>query len=259
MYACMIFLLLTQETKMIGVMGAMEVEVELIGDVMKIERIDTIGMKTYKIGSVFDVPCVLAEAGVGKVASTQTAQTFIMGYGVELIIFTGVAGGINPVLEVGDIVISKEVVHHDFGQILPDSFIPFDTIGFPADSHLIRLALNAGEKVELVPVIDEMKIEGRMPEVILGRIATGDQFISSEAKRLWIARVFNADCVEMEGAAVAQVCSAYDVPFLIIRSLSDLANEDADIDFQTFVVHAAENSSRLVKEIIRQLARPEDR
>ncbi len=253
MLAFLICLLVTQDARSVGIMGALEVEVESIDDAMIIYREDTVGRRTYKIGRIFNSPCVLVKAGVGKVASAQTAQTLIMQYGVDMIVFTGVAGGINPTLDVGDIVISKDVIQHDFGRILPDSFVPFDTVGFSADSLLIGLALNAVENVEFVRVPAKSGMKGEMPRVVLGRIATGDQFISSEAKRVWIARVFNADCVEMEGAAVAQICAAYDVPFLIIRSLSDLANENADVDIQTFGVHAAQNSSELVKEIIRQL------
>jgi adenosylhomocysteine nucleosidase len=251
----LICLLATQEARSVGIMGALDVEIESIDDDMTIEMVDTIGKKTYKIGKIFDSPCVLVQAGIGKVASAQTAQTLIMKYGVDIIIFTGVAGGINPTLDVGDIIISKDVIQHDFGQVWPDSFVPFDTFGFYADSLLIGLALDAAEKVEFVPVSAKSGAHGKMPRVVLGRIATGDQFISSEAKRRWIEKVFDADCVEMEGAAVAQVCAAYDIPFLIIRSLSDLANEDADVDFQTFVLHAAQNSSELVKEILRKLVR----
>lgn len=251
----LICLLATQEARSVGIMGALDVEIESIDDDMTIEMVDTIGKKTYKVGKIFDSPCVLVQAGIGKVASAQTAQTLIMKYGVDIIIFTGVAGGINPALDVGDIIISKDVIQHDFGQVWPDSFVPFDTFGFHADSLLIGLALDASEKVEFVPVSAKSGTRGKMPRVVLGRIATGDQFISSEAKRRWIEKVFDADCVEMEGSAVAQVCAAYDTPFLIIRSLSDLANEDADVDFQTFVLHAAQNSSKLVKEILRKLVR----
>ena len=255
MLALLICFLVTQEVRSIGIMGALAVELEEIDDEMVIERVDTIGGKVYKVGEIFDAPCCLVNAGVGKVASAQTAQTLIMGYGVRMIIFTGVAGGINPALHVGDIVVSRDVVQHDFGQIWPDSFVPFDTSGFEADSALIEIALDAAQNIHLVPVSAKPSRKGRKPRVVLGRIATGDQFISSETKRVWIAQVFNADCVEMEGAAVAQICESYGIPFLIIRSMSDLANEDADVDFQTFVVHAAQNSSELVKEMIRQLSR----
>lgn len=255
MMVLLMCLLVTQEARSIGIMGALSAEVETIDDAMIIERVDTIGGKVYKVGEIFDARCCLVNAGVGKVASAQTALTLIMSYGVRMIIFTGVAGGINPDLDMGDIVISRDVVQHDFGQIWPDRFVPFDTTGFRADSMLIEIALDAVQNVDLASISAKSSTKGKRPRVVLGRIATGDQFVSSEAKRVWIAQVFNADCVEMEGAAVGQICDAYEIPFLIIRSLSDLANENADVDFKTFAVYAAQNSSRLVKEIIRNLPR----
>lgn len=102
----------------------------------------------------------------------------------------------------------------------------------------------------------DCKETGHFPEVIVGRIVTGDQFISSEEKRKWIEQTFHADCVEMEGAAVAQVCVINQVPFVIIRCLSDIANETADIDFEEFVVYAAKNSSLIVNEMIKLLEIP---
>ena len=239
----------------IGVMGAMAVELDLISKEMVVERDDTIAGTVYKKGRLYGVPCVAVQGGVGKVGAAQTTQTLITEYDVEAIIFTGVAGGINPQLNIGDIVISKNLVHHDLGQILPDRFIPFDTLGFFADSLLIDLALQAAKNVVLESIPEEIRGEEDIPEIILGRIATGDQFISSEAKRLWIEETFHADCVEMEGAAVAQVCTVNDIPFVIIRSLSDLANEEAEVDFQSFVIYASKNSSMLVKEIFKLLAR----
>jgi adenosylhomocysteine nucleosidase len=241
--------------KTIGVMGAMEVELELLSRDMVVERDDTIAGTVYEMGSLYGVPCVVVQGGVGKVGAAQTAQTLITEYDVDAIIFTGVAGGINPQLNIGDIVISKNLVHHDLGQILPDRFIPFDTLGFFADSLLVDLALQAAEIVVLESIPEEIRGEEDIPKIILGRIATGDQFISSEAKRLWIEETFHADCVEMEGAAVAQVCTVNEIPFVIIRSLSDLANEEADVDFQSFVIYASKNSSLLVKKIFKLLGR----
>lgn len=247
----LVYLLVLGQPRVIGIMGAMEVELDLISKDMVVEKVDTIATKIYRSGKIYGVPCVMARAGVGKVGSAQTAQLMITQYGVDAMIFTGVAGGINPQLDIGDIVVSSNVVHHDFGQILPDSFISFDTMGFFADSVLVGLALQAANNVELQAIPEEMRGEDEEPKIILGRVATGDQFISSEAKRVWIEETFNADCVEMEGAAVAQICAVNDVPFVIIRSLSDLANEKAEVDFEAFVLYAAENSSLLVKEMLK--------
>jgi adenosylhomocysteine nucleosidase len=238
---------------LIGIMSAMEVELEFISSDMIVEDVDTIGASVYKRGKIHQVPCVMVHGGVGKVGAAHAAQILIMEYDVDAVIFTGVAGGIDPDLGIGDIVISQDVVHHDFGQILPEQFIPFDTVGYVADTMLVRLAQQASANVVLETIPETIRGEEAIPRVTLGRVATGDQFISSEAKRLWIEETFRADCVEMEGAAVAQVCTLYEVPFVIIRSLSDLANEDAEVDFQSFVIHAAKNSSMLVKEMLRLL------
>lgn len=255
MFALLIFLLVSgSQAKTIGIMSAMEIELEYISQDMIIERTDTIAENMYKVGTINNVRCIAVHGGVGKVGAAYTAQTLIMHYDVDAVIFTGVAGGVNPELHIGDIVIAENVVHHDFGQVLPDGFVPFDTIGFFPDSLLVALALRATENIELEVIPEEIRGEEDLPRTIMGRIATGDQFISSESKRAWIESVFHADCVEMEGAAVAQVCAANSVPFVIIRSLSDLANEDAEVDFQSFVIYAAKNSSLVVKEMLRLLS-----
>jgi adenosylhomocysteine nucleosidase len=256
MFALLTFLLVSgSQAKTVGIMSAMELELEFISQDMLIERMDTIAENVYKIGTMHNIRCVAVHGGIGKVGAAYTAQTLIMHYDVDAVIFTGVAGGINPELHIGDIVIAENVVHHDFGQILPDQFIPFDTVGFFADSFLVAVALQAKKNVELEVIPEEIRGEENLPRIVVGRIATGDQFISSEAKRVWIEQVFRADCVEMEGAAVAQICAVNNVPFVIIRSLSDLANEDAELDFQSFVLFAAKNSSFLVKEMLKILAK----
>ena len=255
MFALLLYLLITSgQPKPIGIMSAMEVELEFIGSDMIVERVDTIGGSIYRRGTIIGLPCILVHGGIGKVGAAHTAQILVTHYDVDVVIFTGVAGGIAPDLGIGDIVISRNVVHHDFGQILPDKFIPFDTIGFSADSMLIQIAWQAGANIALETIPENIRGEEALPIVKIGRVATGDQFISSEAKRLWIEETFHADCVEMEGAAVAQVCVIHKVPFVIIRALSDLANEEAEVDFQSFVMYAAKNSSMLVKEMLRLLS-----
>jgi len=239
---------------MIGVMSAMEIELKFISNDMVILHVDTFASTEYLVGSIHGLPCVIVYGGIGKVGSAQTAQTLILKYDVDAVIFTGVAGGIDPELDIGDIVISSNVVHHDLGQILPDRFIPFDTVGFSADSALLQLALQAAKNIEFDVIPENIRGEAASPTVVIGRVATGDQFISSEEKRVWIERVFRADCVEMEGAAVGQICVSNNVPFIVVRSLSDLANEHAEVDFEAFVLYAAKNSSMLVKEMLRLLS-----
>lgn len=254
MSVILLLLLTFEPANRLGIISAMDIELDLIKESMQIEKTDTIARRIFDIGTIEGKLCVCVKAGVGKVNATLTAEILIMKYNVDAVIFTGVAGGINPLLDIGDIVISEKVFHHDFGEITPDVFLPWDTLGFPADSFLIDIAVKAADKVKFDPIPKKIcKETDHLPQVIIGRIVTGDQFISSEEKRQWIEKTFHADCVEMEGVAVAQVCIINKIPFVIIRCLSDLANEKADIDFESFVNYAAKNSSMIVKEIIRLL------
>jgi adenosylhomocysteine nucleosidase len=247
-----IILLSLNQPKLFGVMGAMDVELTLIKEDMTVEHVDTVAERVFSAGKLHDISCVCVKAGIGKVNAALTAEILIMEYNVDAVIFTGVAGGINPKLHIGDIVISERVLHHDYGQIIPDKFIPWDTLGFLADSYLVAVAQNAASNVKFDQVPPEIsKKKDHLPEIVIGRVATGDQFIASEKKRKWLEETLHADCVEMEGAAVAQVCVINDIPFVIVRCLSDLANEKADIDFETFVNYAAKNSSLIVKKIFK--------
>ena len=112
--AILVCLFVLGQPKVIGIMGAMEVELDLIGKDMVVEKVDTVATRIFKSGKIHGVPCIMVRAGVGKVGSAQTAQMLISQYGVDAVIFTGVAGGINPRLDIGDIVVSNNVVHHDF-------------------------------------------------------------------------------------------------------------------------------------------------
>ncbi|KPK67566.1 hypothetical protein AMJ87_13180 [candidate division WOR_3 bacterium SM23_60] len=251
MYA-LLFLIALQPVKKLGIISAMDMELVLIKQGMNIQTTDTVSSRVFETGTIHEIPCVCVKAGVGKVNAAVTAELLIREYDVDAIIFTGVAGGIDPLLYIGDIIISQKVVHHDFGQIVPDSFVPWDTAGFRADSFLISLAVQAAQQVEFEEVPKKIcKETGRFPRVFVGTIATGDQFISSEEKRKWIETTFHAACVEMEGAAVAHVCALNKTPFVIVRSLSDLANEKADVEFELFAEYAAQTSNLIVKEMLK--------
>jgi adenosylhomocysteine nucleosidase len=238
----------------IGIMGSMDVEIDLLKERMDIARTDSVAERVFHVGELEGIECVCAKAGIGKVNAAFTAEILVMEYNVDILIFMGVAGGINPELEIGNLVISKKVVNHDLGKVVPEGFIPWDTVGYHADSMLIRIAEQAAYNIEFRAIPREVTgEEEHLPQVVLGCVVTGDQFIASEAKRIWLEETFNAECVEMEGAAVAQVCQITGTPFVIVRSLSDLANEDADVDFEAFVQYAAKNSAVLVGEMLRFL------
>lgn len=252
--AFILFILSANGHQTVGIMSALDIELDLIKDNMTVEQVDTIAQRIFYKGTLKEIPCVCVMAGMGKVNAALTAEILIMHYDIEAIIFTGVAGGINPELGIGDIVISQSVVHHDYAHLGPDKLTPYDTIGYRADSLLLAVALQAAQNARFDEIpIKICKETGHFPRVVLGTIVTGDQFIASEKKRQWLEQTFHAQCVEMEGAAVAQVCAINRMPFVIIRCLSDLANENADIDFDAFVKYAAKNSSLIVQGIIELL------
>lgn len=250
----LLLLITTGAVNNLGIIGAMDVELDLLRKDMVVERVDTIAQRVFYSGTIHGMHCICVKAGIGKVNATLTAEILIMKYGVDAVVFTGVAGGINPQLDIGDIVISKRVIHHDYGQVVPNAFLPWDTVGYGADSSLVDIAERAARRAKFEPIPKKLcKETGRLPRIVTGRVVTGDQFIASEEKRRWIEETFHADCVEMEGAAVAQVCAINDIPFVIIRCLSDLANEQADVEFEAFVIYAAKNSNLIVKEILNLL------
>ena len=220
-----------------GIIGAMELEIlELKA------RLDSVSVKTiagmdFYSGEIAGNPVTLVQCGVGKVNAGICAQILILSFGADRIINIGVAGAIAPILNIGDIVISKDVVQHDFdttavGDAL--GVIPGLTASFCACERLIESAKKAGDAV-----LDKNAL-------YIGRIATGDQFISAEQQKKHIAARFDALCAEMEGGAIAQVCVLNNVPFVVIRAVSDKADDSASVNFEEFAVYAAKNSSELV-------------
>ena len=224
----------------IGIIGAMSEEVQGIKKLMTDIEEEKIGTLTFYTGVMHDKDIVLLETGIGKVNAAIGATLMIEAFDVEEIIFTGVAGGINEELDLGDVVISRDLIQYDFdtsafGDKL--GMIPrMDNSIFKADDELIELAVNAGKKLK--------------GKVIVGRVLSGDQFIASPEKIAFLKKEFNGDCTEMEGAAVGHVCQVLDIPFVVIRTMSDKANSDAHTDYATFMRIAADNSVTLVNEML---------
>ena len=227
---------------MIGIIGAMHEEIVELRELMLEKEIKEIaGMKFYT-GKLNGKECVLVESGIGKVNAAICTTLLINRFNSKKIIFTGVAGGVDPVLNVGDIVISDDLVQHDvdvtafgckYGEIprMNNSF-------FKADKLLSEKAYSAAKKI--------------FPEknVVKGRVLSGDQFVSSAEKTKWFQDIFNGACVEMEGASVAHVCHLFNTPFVVIRSISDKADHSAGVDFNTFKHEAARVSKEIVMNII---------
>lgn len=229
----------------IGIIGAMNEEVIELKNIMTDIQVEKIGNLEFFKGNLLNKEVVLVEGGIGKVNAAICATLMIEHFKVSKVLFTGVAGGTNPDINIGDIVIGIDQIEHDFdstafGYALGQ--IPrMDTYIFEADRELVDLAYSvAVEKFE-------------REKVRKGRIVSGDEFVASAEKIKWLRDTFNADCTEMEGAAVAHVCHVFKMPFLIIRAISDKANHDAKVDFPEFVKLAAKNSKTIIEGILERI------
>ena len=194
----------------------------------------------------------LVESGIGKVNAATVTTEIILRHGVDTLLFTGVAGGVDPSLSIGDIVIGDVTIQHDAGirrggglEVHQAGHLPFfnptDELGYRPPDRLLRAAVDAASALEFDPVL------GRSPRVLVGTILTGDQFIDDADVRAGLFEDFGALAVEMEGAAVAQVAASRGVDCLVIRALSDLAGSGATMDFGRFFPQVAANSASLAR------------
>lgn len=227
----------------IGIIGAMVEEIELLHQNVSNVRETTIAGITYYEGTLHGQPVVYCKSGVGKVNAAICTQV-LLSLDVDCVWFTGVAGALDPSLEVGDIVVSSSAMQHDM-DVTPLGFargmIPYQEVSdFVADESLVKLAKEAGDAL--------------FPErTLIGRIVSGDQFIASIDKVKDLHETFGAACTEMEGSSVAQVCYANNKPFVIIRSMSDKADGSANVTYTDFVVEAANNSYSIIDYMVSHL------
>ena len=252
---------LAEENDVTGIIGALDMEVALLEKLAEnAAEMNIMGLR-FVTGTLSGRNIVLVRSGVGKVNAAMTATLLIEHFDPDEVIFTGVAGGINPELKPGDIVIAEKTAQHDFGDYILDGIqnkgarnpvdLTRNPVFFPADSVLLRLAEMSAEDVLFERIDTGTTV--RTPCVVTGTVVTGDIFIASKSKKKELRERLNADAVEMEGGAVAQICWQFDIPCLVIRSLSDSADENAESDFDVFVNTAAGNSARLVAEIVSRL------
>lgn len=227
----------------IAIMGAMVEEITpLLESLGKHTKTEYAGNVYYE-AEYKGLELVIAYSKIGKVFSTLTAATMIEKFGAEKLLFSGVAGGINPSLKIGDLIAATSLCQHDvditaFGH--PDGFIPEGKLFTISDAALLVMAK------EVALEMDKSLFEGV--------IATGDQFVADEKRKNWISDTFKADALEMEGASVAVVCDALDVPFFILRAISDTADMDAGFNFDKFLESSAKESAAFVLKMLDKLA-----
>lgn len=233
----------TTNNKVLGVIGAMEEEVELLKEKMDIKETVTVaGMEFYQ-GTLDGKNIVLVRSGVGKVNMATCTQILVDKFNVTALLNSGVAGTMDPELNQGDIVISTDAVQHDFDTtVFGDPLGEISRLGitfFEADKNMIEVAKNAALNITDLTIKE-------------GRIASGDQFVAGGETADRIKENFgNVSAVEMEGASMAHVAYLNEIPFVILRSISDKADGSADLSYEEFLPIAAKNASALVEEFIK--------
>lgn len=227
---------------MIGIIGAMEEEVAVLKQEMNIEEVcEYASMQFYK-GTLCGKQVVIVRSGIGKVNAGICAQILADKFAVDVLINTGIAGSLDAAIDIGDMVISTDLVEHDMDATIfgdPLGQVPrMDTFSFPADAELIKKAVAANEEAN--PDI----------KTFTGRIVSGDQFVSSSEVKEKLVKNFQAKCTEMEGAAIAHVAYLNKISCVIIRAISDKADNSATMDYPTFEKRAIEHSVRLVRNLL---------
>lgn len=216
----------------------------------------------FAVGKLKGRAVIVCRSGIGKVNAAMVTTLLIQHYRPGEIIFTGIAGGTNPELRPGDIVIASKMAQHDFGNLTAEGMevrgtkSPVNWMRNPVfiepDARLLALAGAAAKRVKLADI--EIADGKRQPRITKGVVVTGDILVASPTKKAGLRKALGADAVEMEGAAVAQVCRELRVPWLVVRSISDGADHNALQDIESFTALAAQNSAHLVMEIVAQLA-----
>lgn len=224
--------------RMLGIIGAMDEEVaklqEKMADVVIVEKA---GMKFFS-GKLMGNDVVVVRSGIGKVNAAICSQILVDDFHVSAIVNTGIAGSLRSEINIGDIVLSTDALQHDMDAVAfgyPVGQIPrMDVLAFPADKTLLELAEACCHEVN--------------PEIGVwtGRVVSGDQFISSKEKKNWLVENFGGSCTEMEGAAIAQAAYQNKIPYLVVRAISDKADDSANMDYQEFEAAAITHSVKLL-------------
>ena len=223
----------------LGIIGAMEQEVETLLAAMTDKQAQIHAGSTFFEGTLEGLPAVVVRCGIGKVNAALCAQILCSCYGITHLVNTGIAGSLSNSLDIGDLVVSQDAMYHDFDCVhfgYPFGKVPgMEVTAFPADDTLLAYAFAAAEEVN-------------PGHTKIGRIASGDQFVASQEKKDAIISATHGVCTEMEGAAIAQTSYLNGIPFVIIRTISDKADNSASVDYPTFEKKAIANEVKIVKK-----------
>lgn len=245
----------------IGIICAIPQELGHLAAAMADGEEETRGGIAFVRGSLDGHAVVLAGAGVGKVNAGLTATLLADRFGCRCLVFSGVAGGLDPALHVGDVVIGERTLQHDAGVLQGERihtyqaghipfFNPTDQLGFATPADLLARVRERLDGFELPALSPAAGGTGRPAAIVFGTILTGDQFLNCEVTRERLFRQLGGLAVEMEGGAVGQVAAAFAVPHLVIRALSDLAGAESHFDFGRFVVEVAAGSAMIVRRLL---------
>lgn len=222
----------------LGIIGAMDIEVAILKEKLENASVTTVGRMQFFEGKLSGLDVVIVQCGVGKVHAAMCAQTLCDRFAVTHLVNTGIAGSLDASLDIGDVVVSWDAMYHDFDCQnfgYPMGKVPgMDVVAFPADPEMIDLAFAASESLN-------------PGHTRLGRVATGDQFVADKALKEQIIQRTCANCTEMEGTAIAQAAYANGVPFVILRAISDKADDSAHMDYPTFEKKAAEHCAAVTE------------
>lgn len=228
-----------------GIIGAMELEVEALKEKMEQVTVTKKALMEFHQGILNGKEVVVVRSGIGKVNAGVCTQILVDDFGIDAVINTGIAGSLKAEINIGDIVVSTDALQHDmdatqFGY--PKGQIPqMDVFSFTADERLRKIAVEV--------------CKNEIPEIGVyeGRVVSGDQFVASAEVKERIIRDFAGYCTEMEGAAIAQAAYLNGIPFVILRAISDKADNSASMDYPTFEKAAAAHCVRLVEEMVKRL------
>ena len=229
----------------LGIIGAMEIEVAILKSKLENAKVTKVGPMEFFEGKLSGCDVVIVMCGVGKVHAAMCTQVLCSNFGVTHIVNTGVAGSLDVQLDIGDVLVSRDAIQHDMDVHYLGYDIGrvpgLDTTVFPADEQLMKLAFEVSEEL-------------RPGHTKMGRVATGDQFVCSDEQKAKIIADTGANCTEMEGGSIAQVAYVNQVPFVILRAISDKADGSAELDYPTFEKMAAANCAAVTEALAKRLA-----